>query len=65
MKVALSNLRDKLRGLHASSNCVCQCVICLGNGEGGFHAHEHVFKRITLMWEACVCPKGELTSGIG
>jgi len=34
-------------------------MVCLGNGEGICYVHEHIFKWITLIWEACVCPKGE------
>jgi len=59
MKVGLSNLREKTRGLHAQMTCVCDCRVCAGNVEGTCCAHENVFKRITLMWESCVCPKGE------
>jgi len=59
IRVALSNLTDRLRGLHASINCACLCVVCIGNGEGSCHEHEHIFKRITLMWKACICLKGE------
>lgn len=60
MKAGLSNLRDKLRGMHTSANCQCDCAVCAGNVEGVCHAHEQVFKRITLMWEACVCSKQEV-----
>jgi hypothetical protein len=58
MKVGLSNLRDKLRGMHAG--CACECIVCTANVGGACHAHEHVFKRITSVWESCVCRKGEL-----
>ena len=60
MKVALSLLRDKHRGLHCIVSCTCECLVCKGEITGTCHAHEAVFKRITLMWESCVCPKGEL-----
>ena len=60
MKVALGLLRDKQRGVHSSSSCTCECSVCKGEIPGACHAHEAIFKRITLMWESCVCPKGEL-----
>lgn len=60
MKVGVNNLRDKVRGLHAKTNCDCGCWVCASDTEGGCHAHCQIYKRITLMWEACVCPKGEL-----
>ena len=60
MKTGLSALRDKLRGFHTTINCICQCVVCIGEEQGtSFHAHDQIFKYITLMWESCLCPKGE------
>jgi hypothetical protein len=34
--------------------------VCKGEVEGACHAHEAIYKHITLLWESCVCPKGEL-----
>lgn len=60
MKAALSTLRDKLRGFHTSTNCACNCVVCVDEEGGvGCHAHDRIYKHITSMWEACLCPKGE------
>lgn len=59
MREGLNALRDSMRGLHARSGCTCPCEVC--NTEVGIcHAHTHVFERLTLLWLACVCPKGEL-----
>jgi hypothetical protein len=60
MKVGLSHLKDQLRGLHSRITCNCQCQVCKGEVEGTCHAHHAIYKRITMMWESCVCPKGEL-----
>jgi hypothetical protein len=59
MKVSLSNMRDQLHGLHASLGCNCTCEVC-GLGDIGCCAHIKNFKRMTLLWMECVCPKGEL-----
>jgi hypothetical protein len=45
MKVGLSNLRDKVKSMHAG--CTCEYIVCLANVGGACHAHEHIFKRIT------------------
>jgi len=57
MLVGLNNLRNKLQGLYV--HCLCRCMVCIGNGEGICCIHEPTFKRTTLIWEACVCLKGE------
>ena len=60
MKAGLITLRDKLRGFHTSTNCKCLYVVCADQEQGiNCHAHEHVFKHITAMWEACLCLRGE------
>jgi hypothetical protein len=59
MKVSLSNMRDQLQGLHASISCACTCEVCVG-GDEGCCAHAKIYKRLTLLWMECVCPKQEL-----
>jgi hypothetical protein len=46
MKVGLSNLRDKLKGMYVG--CACECIVCIANMGGACHTHEHIFKRITF-----------------
>jgi hypothetical protein len=60
MKVGLNHLREKQRGLHLQVQYNCQCQVCKGEIEGACHAHEAIYKSMTLTWESCVCPKGEL-----
>jgi hypothetical protein len=60
MKVGLSHLKEKQRGLHLQVQCNYQCQVCKGEVEGACHAHEAIYKSMTLLWESCVCPKGEL-----
>lgn len=60
MKVGLNNLRDRVRGFHCATDCTCECLVCAGDSQGGgCQVHDRVFKHMTLMWESCVCPKGE------
>lgn len=65
MRVGLNTLREEKRGLHAQQGCSCRCDVCSTVSEGasgdnvGCDAHHSTYKRITLLWEACLCLKSE------
>ena len=65
MRVGLNTLREEKRGLHAQRGCSCACAVCstvLDDAAADgvcCDAHHSVYKRITQLWEACLCPKLE------
>lgn len=62
MREGLNALRDMLRGIHTFLRCDCGCKVCSTEevlGSRNCCAHNKVYKRIRLLWEECVCPKGE------
>jgi hypothetical protein len=46
MKVGLSNLRNKLKDMHAG--CDCECIVCTANVGGGATMHMNTFSSRSL-----------------
>jgi hypothetical protein len=62
MRQGLNALRDLMYGLHAFLKCNCACNVCINKSmveSTSCNAHNRVYKHISLLWEECVCSKGE------
>jgi hypothetical protein len=62
MMQGLNALRDLMYGLHAFLKCNSTCNVCTNNSvveSTSCSAHSKIYKHINLLWEECVCPKGE------
>jgi hypothetical protein len=62
MRQGLNTLRDLVYGLHAFLKCNYACNVCTNTSvveSTCCNAHSRVYKRISVLWEECVCPKGE------
>lgn len=59
LREALNSFRDASKGNQCHAGCICDCEVC-GLGIDGCLATANTFDRLTSVWEACVCPKGEL-----